>query len=109
MKRYSILATHQFDHRLAEIEEFVAVRSEPRAVAVVAEIMAHVAKLKTLPRRGRMVPEILDDNMRELIVLREYRLLYRVDDENRRVTILSVISGRRPFPYQDVLDDAAGG
>lgn len=107
MKRYSIVATHRFDHRLAEIEDFLAIRSERKAISVVAEIMRAVEKLKTLPRRGRMIPEVLDDNYRELIVLREYRLMYRVDDVNMRVIVQTVISGRRPFPLEDIADDAA--
>lgn len=56
-----------------------------------------------------MIREISDDNYRELIVLREYRLMYRVDDDAQRVIIQSVISGRQQFPFDDVVDDATDG
>ena len=50
--------------------------------------------LATLSERGRVVPELSDDHVRELILGR-YRMIYEVFPE--RVAILRVIHGSRDF------------
>jgi plasmid stabilization system protein ParE len=52
------------------------------------------ASLEVLAERGRIVPELADPEIRELLV-RKYRLLYRVSQE--RVTVLAFLRGVRDF------------
>jgi hypothetical protein len=52
------------------------------------------ASLETLAKRGRIVPELADPEIRELLVLK-FRLLYRVSRD--RVTILAFLRGVRDF------------
>jgi hypothetical protein len=48
-----------------------------------------------MAERGRIVPEFADPTIRELIV-RSYRLIYRVSDED--VSIIGFIHGARDLP-----------
>ena len=65
----------------------------PQAAAEWAEgLFAAVGTLDRFPERGRIVPEIGQSAIRELIH-RGYRVIYRVDP--RRIVILTVRHGRR--------------
>ena len=50
--------------------------------------------LDEFAERGRIVPEIRDDNIREIFIY-SYRLVYRIEDD--RICILALIHGRRDF------------
>jgi plasmid stabilization system protein ParE len=62
---------------------------------MVQEIFDAVDRLETFPLSGRVVPELNDDNTREVIV-GSYRVIYDVSEETIR--ILSVLHGARNFP-----------
>jgi plasmid stabilization system protein ParE len=47
-----------------------------------------------LPRMGRIVPEIEDPNIRELIIY-SYRLIYKISP--KRIEILAIIHGKQDF------------
>ena len=49
-----------------------------------------------MPRCGRIVPELADYNFRE-IIFRNYRIVYRIIDDNDDVEILAIIHGARDF------------
>ena len=56
---------------------FIA-RDSPRyAAALVAEAKAAGRSLRKSPRRGRVVPEIADESVREIFV-KSYRLMYEI-------------------------------
>jgi len=50
--------------------------------------------LSLFPERGRVVPELKSDNIREIFIY-NYRLIYRVEKD--KVSILALIHGRRDF------------
>jgi toxin ParE1/3/4 len=80
---------------LESAANFIA-RDSPRyAAALVAEAKSAGRSLKKFPRRGRIVPEVADENVRELFV-KSYRLIYEV--EENRVVILAFIHGARQLP-----------
>ena len=51
--------------------------------------------LRKFPRRGRVVPEVADNAVRELFV-KSYRLIYEIRDN--QIVILAFIHGARRFP-----------
>jgi addiction module RelE/StbE family toxin len=77
---------------LHEIAAFIAKDSPRYASAVVEKLLAAGRSLRILPHRGRMVPEIGNENCRELFIY-EYRLIYLVEGSD--VRIVAVIHGRR--------------
>ena len=84
---------------LKHIHDYIAEDSKHYAKKVVQEIRAKTDTLETLPRTGKMVPEIGDSNIRELH-LYSYRIMYEVKGEDSNV--LAVIHQRRDFSAEDL-------
>lgn len=78
---------------LLEIEEFIARDSLERAVRFVDALIDHAeAILAGNPRSGRVVPEIGNPDIRELI-FRGYRVVYRLKGDT--LEMLTVFEGHR--------------
>ena len=80
---------------------FVAVDSQANAQRLLATLRAKASSLETVPRRGRVVPELARFGMQtwhELLV-KPYRIVYRVSGDT--VTVLALFDGRRDL--EDVL------
>lgn len=74
--------------------EYIARDSGSYAVAFVQEVLVAAESLSSMAERGQIVPEWQDPAIRELLI-RPYRLVYRVDPE--RVTVLALIHGARRY------------
>jgi toxin ParE1/3/4 len=85
---WSVLATAD----LESIVEHIFHDSEFYAAAIARELVAAGRSLATFSERGRVVPEYEDRTVRQIIV-RHYRLIYRVQPE--RVEVLRIIHGAR--------------
>ena len=71
-------------------------RDSPRyAAALVDEARSAARALRTFPARGRMVPELNDDSVRELFV-KECRLICELRPD--RVVILAFVHGACQLP-----------
>ena len=79
---------------LKQIHDYIAKDSRYYARNVIQEIVAKTETLTELPEIGRTVPEIGDQNIRELIVY-SYRLIYEIS--GAVIEILAIIHGRRDF------------
>jgi toxin ParE1/3/4 len=79
---------------LKQIHDYIAKDSKYYARNVIQEIVAKTEALTELPEIGRTVPEISDQNIRELIVY-SYRLIYEISEAG--VEVLAIIHGRRDF------------
>jgi addiction module RelE/StbE family toxin len=90
MVKWSIPAKND----LKQIHDYIAKDSKYYAQNVVQEIVAKTETLTDFPEIGRVVPEINDQNIRELIVY-SYRLLYEISETG--IEILAIIHGRRDF------------
>ncbi len=83
-----------------EIEAFISIDSPERAIKFVDEIIEHAEKI--LPdqiRLGRVVPEISNPNIRELI-FKKYRIVYRLNKNN--IEILTVFEGHRLLRIDEI-------
>lgn len=87
--------THEALRRLAGIRLFIAIDSPVAADAIVRAIIERAESLSAFPRRGRVVPEYAQDDLRELLV-HPYRILYRVGLDE--VLVLSVMHGHQLLP-----------
>jgi addiction module RelE/StbE family toxin len=76
------------------IRNFIANDSEAYADLVVARLLEAVERLELFPRSGRIVPELADPQLREVIEP-PYRIVYRVLDESAE--ILTVFRASRLF------------
>ena len=98
MSRTRISWSEQAVADLDEIHAYIA-RNSPRYAALVAgRLVAAVDRLRLDPASGRIVPELGDPDVRE-VIHGAYRLVYelRVDDAE----VLTVFRASRQFPALD--------
>lgn len=80
---------------VVQVREYIAADS-PRYARVVAErLFAVVERLVEFPLSGRIVPELGETSLRE-VISSPYRIVYRVRAD--RVEILTVVHSARRFP-----------
>lgn len=75
--------------RLEEIYAFIARDNQKAAAEMIENILSKVESLKSMPSRGRIVPEIKRKEIREIFE-KSYRIIYRLDDTG--ISILTVRS-----------------
>ena len=80
--------------QLGTIAEYLGLASPIYAEQVVDRITRRLEQAVAYPESGRVVPELAQAVIRELIEP-PYRLIYHVDAE--RITVLSVLHGRQEF------------
>jgi len=80
---------------LEETADYIARDSKYYAAAFVQEVRDAARSLRQYADRGRIVPELGNPNIRELMV-RNYRLVYKQSDD--LVIILAFIHGARDLP-----------
>jgi len=98
---YQVRWTEAAARDLEEIVAFVARDSPSSAEQLLTRFRSMAASLERHPVRGRIVPELMRFGMRTWreLVIRPYRLIYRISD--RAVTVLGLFDGRRDL--EDVL------
>ncbi|MCF6271273.1 MAG: type II toxin-antitoxin system RelE/ParE family toxin [Melioribacteraceae bacterium] len=74
------------------IAEYIARDSDFYARSVVTKILNTSRKISQHPYICRIVPEIKNENIRELFIY-NYRLIYKIN--NHTITIVAVIHGKR--------------
>lgn len=79
---------------LKKIYSYIAEDSKYYARRVAQDIVEKTEGLNAFPEIGRIVPEINDKKIRELIIY-SYRLIYEVKNDD--VDILAIIHGKRDF------------
>ena len=84
---------------LRAIHDFIAHDSHYYAKKVVQDIRERTDGLNKLPKIGRIVPELNDDNVRELS-LYSYRIIYEI--KSQAIFILAVVHQRRNLKDEDV-------
>ena len=86
---------------LRSIHDFIANDSKYYAKKVVQDIREKVGVLERLPRMGKKVAELVDeDNIREL-ALYSYRIIYEIKTDEL-VEVLAVIHKRQDFTAEDL-------
>ncbi len=80
------------ENDLNEIIDYIAQDSLEYALSFYEQVRDRIENLRNFPKLGKKVPELDDPNIRELI-LRNYRIIYRVSEEN--IQIIRIIHGSR--------------
>jgi plasmid stabilization system protein ParE len=86
---------------LKQIHDYIARDSKFYAQKVSLEIIEKSEKLSLFPEVGRVVPEIGDPRIRELLIF-SYRLVYEVFPT--KVEVLALIHSKRKF-VKDLLNE----
>jgi len=80
---------------LRAIRDYVAIDSQYYADKLVDEMTQAVKRLEVFPKSGRIVPEINDPAVRE-IIYSSYRIIYKLVEN--KIQIVAVIHGKRLLP-----------
>lgn len=80
--------------------DYIAADDETAAHRWVTRLIDLAERLVSTPELGRHVPELGREDVRE-VFLRQYRLVYRLDE--RQIVVLTIFEGHREFP--GVLED----
>jgi toxin ParE1/3/4 len=86
--------THSAEADLEVVIEYIHRDFPAYAAAFMLRALEAGRSLGELAERGRMVPELRDENTREIFV-ESYRVIYRIESD--QVSILALIHGRREF------------
>ena len=86
--------------RVSEIAEYIAQDKPSAAEQWVKTVFSKVEHLKSSPEIGRIVPEIENNQFRELIY-GNYRIIYRI--EPKQVSVLTVRHGKQILPIEEIL------
>lgn len=95
MPEYEVLWTQTARDDLEEIVSFIAADNLIAALSVLDRIEKRAALLVVQPERGRVVPELREEGIRQYRELLErlWRIIYRV--EQQIIFVLGVLDGRR--------------
>ena len=80
---------------LEQIHDYIARNSSRYAAVVTSRLVAAVDRLSAYPESGRMVPELGDAAVRE-VIHGAYRIVYELHDDS--VEVLTVFRASRRFP-----------
>lgn len=78
---------------LKDIQEYISKDSKYYASLQIEKILAHEEQICKYPLSGRVVPEYVDDSIREVIE-GNYRIIYRILKEDL-IEVLTVVHGAR--------------
>ncbi len=92
---YKIEWAEVAENDLKRIIEYIAQDGPANALKILKKIKQKASSLNTLPERGRIVPELQDQDIliyRELIIP-PWRIIYRISET--KVYVLSVLDARQ--------------
>jgi plasmid stabilization system protein ParE len=87
--------------RASEIAEYIAQDKPLAAEKWIDTVFSKVDTLKSAPEIGRVVPEIRNNQFRELIY-GNYRIIYRI--EKKQISILTIRHGMQILPIDEILE-----
>jgi len=94
---FKIVWTLRSREDLRDIATFIAKENPQAALKLGDLIFARVDTLEKFPELGRVVPERNQPNIREIVV-KNYRLVYRLRQKEKILEILRVWHGARGEP-----------
>jgi plasmid stabilization system protein ParE len=86
--------------RASEIAEYIAQDKPAAAEKWIDTVFSKVEQLKSTPEIGRFVPEIQNNQFRELIY-GNYRIIYRI--EKKQISILTIRHGKQILPIDEIM------
>ena len=94
---YQIALSPSARRDLRDIVRYISLDSPNRAVSFGQFLISSTKRLADFLEMGRIVPEFDDSDIREIVV-RTYRVIYRVDHAGRRVDVARFWHGARGNP-----------
>lgn len=93
---YQVALTPSARTDLRDIVRYISLDAPERALAFGQFLVGSIRRLADHPEMGRVVPEMSEPDVREIIA-RSYRIIYRVDHAQRRIDVVRFLArGARP-------------
>ena len=86
--------------RASEIAGYIAQDKPSAAEKWIKIVFSKVEQLKSSPEIGRIVPEISNNQFRE-IIYGNYRIIYRIETE--QISILTIRHGKQLLPIKEIM------
>ena len=86
--------------RASEIVEYISQDKPSAAEKWIDTVFSKIEQLKSTPEIGRLVPEIQNNQFRELIY-GNYRIIYRI--EKKQISILTIRHGKQILPIPEIM------
>jgi len=86
--------------RVSEIAEYIAQDKPSAAEKWIDMLFSKVEQLEFAHEIGRIVPEIRNNQFRELIY-GNYRIIYRI--EKKQISVLTIRHGKQILPIDEIL------
>jgi len=87
--------------RASEIADYIAQDKPSAAEKWIETVFSKVEQLRSAPEIGRIVPEIRNNQFRELIY-GNYRVIYRIEAE--QISILTIRHGKQILPIKEIME-----
>jgi len=94
---YSVAFSPSARRDLRDIVRYISLDAPVRALAFGQLLITSVRNLADFPDSGRVVPEFDDPAIREIVV-RTYRIIYRVDHAKRQIAVVRFWHAARGHP-----------
>jgi addiction module RelE/StbE family toxin len=91
--------TNEALENLWEIERYIGINSPKNAESFVNHLIEQGESIALNPQMGRMVPEISNPEIREVII-KKYRIVYRVLEQE--IEILTVFEGHKLLRIEEL-------
>lgn len=82
---------------LQNIVRYISINDPARALRFGRFLIRSALTLSQFPKRGRVLPELGDEAIREIIV-RAYRIVYHLDHDKRVVEVIRIWHAARGTP-----------
>jgi len=86
--------TPKAQSHLQSIYSYISRDSEIYAKKFIERLIITIEKIPIFPEMGRVVPELAEYNLRE-VIFQNYRIVYRYLRNEHEVQILSIVHGAR--------------
>jgi len=78
-----------------EILEYISEDNPSAAINLIDQFETKIEKLKLNPESGRVLPELKDDRIREIVVHKNYGVIYQINPDT--IEILTIRHFRQDF------------
>ena len=95
---FQVLLSDDALNDLERIVAYIAPHNPAAAERMGNQLLDAALSLRTLPERGRVVPEFRKTELRE-IIFRSYRIIYRMNNADRSLEIIRFWHAARGFPH----------
>ena len=86
--------------RASEIADYITQDKPSAAEKWIDTVFSKVEQLKSSPEIGRIVPEVRNKQIRELIYS-NYRIIYRL--EEKQISVLTTRHGKQILPIEEIM------